>query len=45
MANILHWIGVVLAFSVIAAGIHFFLRGLSLKPGEPSKRPPAKGRR
>jgi hypothetical protein len=44
MANILHWTGVVMGFSVIAIGIHFFLRGLSLKPGEASKRGPGKGR-
>jgi hypothetical protein len=45
MANIIHWIGVVLGLLVIVGGIHFFLRGLSAKPGDPSRRVPAKGRR
>jgi hypothetical protein len=44
MANVLHWVGVVLAFSVIAGGIHFFLRGLSGKPSDPSTRTPGKGK-
>ena len=44
MANVLHWVGVVLGFSVIAGGIHFFLRGLSGKPSDPSTRTPGKGR-
>jgi hypothetical protein len=52
MTNVLHWIGVVLGLLVVAGGIHFFLRGLSLKPGGlplkpsgPSTRAPVKGRR
>jgi len=34
----------VLGFSVIAGGIHFFLRGLSGKPSDPSTRAPGKGK-
>jgi hypothetical protein len=45
MSNVLHWIGVVLALLAITGGIHFFLRGLSSKPGDPSPRVPGKGRR
>ena len=40
MANVLHWVGIVIGFSVIAGGIHFFLRGLSGKPSDPSARGP-----
>jgi hypothetical protein len=36
MADILHWIGVVLGLLVVAGGIHFFLRGLSMKPSDPA---------
>jgi hypothetical protein len=43
MANVLHWVGVVIGFSVIALGIRFFLRGLTGKPSDPSGRVP-KGR-
>jgi hypothetical protein len=45
MANILHWVGVTIGLLVVAGGIHFFLRGLSGKPGDPSTRPPGKGTR
>jgi hypothetical protein len=45
MANILHWVGVVVGLLVIIGGIHFFLRGLSGKPGDPSPRTSGKGRR
>jgi hypothetical protein len=40
MQNILHWIGVALAFLVLIGGIRFFLRGLSQKPSDPSTRVP-----
>jgi hypothetical protein len=45
MASILHWTGVVIGLLVIVGGIHFFLRGLSGKPGDPPARVPAKGRK
>jgi hypothetical protein len=45
MANVLHWIGVAVGLLVIVGGIHFFLRGLTLKPDDPSRRVPGKGRR
>jgi hypothetical protein len=44
MTNILHWIGLALGFLVIAWGLRAFMRGLSLKPTDPSTRPPGKGR-
>jgi hypothetical protein len=40
MQNILHWIGVALAFLVLIGGIRFFLLGLSQKPSDPSTRVP-----
>jgi hypothetical protein len=44
MADILHSIGVVLGLLVVAGGIHFFLRGLSLKPSGSRTRIAGKGR-
>jgi hypothetical protein len=38
MANVLHWIGVGLGLLVLAVGIRGFLRGLTLKPSDPSMR-------
>ena len=47
MANVLHWIGVTVGLLVIVGGFHFFLRGLSSKPGDPPARArvPGKGKR
>jgi hypothetical protein len=38
MTNVLHWIGVGLALLVVAAGMRLFVRGLTLKPSDPSTR-------
>jgi hypothetical protein len=40
MANILHWVGVAFGLLVITAGVGFFLRGLTLKPGDSPTRVP-----
>jgi hypothetical protein len=40
MANVLHWIGVALGFLVLAWGVRAFVRGLSMKPSDPSSRAP-----
>jgi hypothetical protein len=40
MMNVLHWIGVVLGLLVVTLGIRAFVRGLSMKPSDPSSRPP-----
>jgi hypothetical protein len=38
MSDILHWIGVVLALLVVVGGMRLFVRGLSMKPSDPSTR-------
>ena len=38
MANVLHWIGVVLALLVAIGGMRLFVRGLSQKPSDPATR-------
>jgi hypothetical protein len=44
MENVLHWIGVAVGLLVIAGGVSFFLRGLTLKPSDPPPRVPGKVR-
>ena len=44
MADVLHWIGVVFGLLVIGGAVRFFLRGLTLKPGDPPTRVPGKVR-
>jgi hypothetical protein len=44
MATVLHWIGVVLGLLVAAGGIRLFVRGLSMKPNDPSTRVPDRWR-
>ena len=40
MTNVLRWIGVAVSLLVVFWGMRAFLRGLSLKPSDPSSRPP-----
>ena len=40
MTNVLHSIGVALGFLVLIWGMRAFMRGLSLKPSDPSTRAP-----
>jgi hypothetical protein len=40
MMNVLHWIGVALGLLVVTLGIRAFMRGLSMKPSDPSSRSP-----
>jgi hypothetical protein len=40
MVNVLHWVGVAVGLLVIVVGVRFFLRGLTLKPGDSPTRVP-----